>query len=286
MKNESELRALLAEAELEARADELAALARPCVRLAGRATPDADIPAGHSRLGGAPDLPAAIPWPVWRATPLAFLGQLALRDVRGMPGTDVLPADGLLSFFYDANQTTWGFDPADAGSFAVLYVPPDEALARRPAPEGVPPHGVYASCALEAHAELSLPEGNSAAVREAGLEGEEWDAYLDMMSRQAWDAPGPRHQLLGYPHPIQNEMELECQLVTNGLYCGDRGGFEDPRAQALAPGARDWRLLLQLDSDEEAGMSWGDTGMLYFWIRDEDLRQRRFDRVWMVLQCT
>jgi uncharacterized protein YwqG len=30
---------------------------------------------------------------------------------------------------------------------------------------------------------------------------------------------------------------------------------------------------------------WGDFGMLYFWIRRNDLVDRRFDRCWMALQC-
>ena len=81
-------------------------------------------------------------------------------------------------------------------------------------------------------------------------------------------------------------MRLECQLVTHGLYCGDESGYQDPRAEALAAGAGDWRLLFQLDSDEEGlGVSWGDAGKLYFWIRRPDLRARRFEATWTILQC-
>ena len=31
---------------------------------------------------------------------------------------------------------------------------------------------------------------------------------------------------------------------------------------------------------------WGDCGMLYFWVREEDARKADFSRVWMVLQCS
>jgi uncharacterized protein YwqG len=33
------------------------------------------------------------------------------------------------------------------------------------------------------------------------------------------------------------------------------------------------------------GTMWGESGILYFWIRRDDLRARRFDKVWMTLQC-
>ncbi len=80
-------------------------------------------------------------------------------------------------------------------------------------------------------------------------------------------------------------MELECQLVTNGIWCGDQKGYEDPRVPTLEPGAADWRLLLQLDSDDNPKWMWGDAGRLYFWIREQDLAERNFSRVWCIEQC-
>jgi uncharacterized protein YwqG len=80
-------------------------------------------------------------------------------------------------------------------------------------------------------------------------------------------------------------MQLECQLVAHGLYCGDASGYEDPRAQALEPGATDWRLLLQIDSEEDAGMMWGDSGRIYYWMTRDALAGRRWDEAHMILQC-
>jgi uncharacterized protein YwqG len=81
-------------------------------------------------------------------------------------------------------------------------------------------------------------------------------------------------------------MALECQLVTNGIYCGSPDGYRSAQAQLLKAGAADWMLLLQLDTDEDGpGWMWGDAGCLYFWLRRQDLAERRFDRVWAVLQC-
>jgi uncharacterized protein YwqG len=41
--------------------------------------------------------------------------------------------------------------------------------------------------------------------------------------------------------------------------------------------------LLQLDSDHEACMMWGDLGRLYFWIKDADFEACRFENTWMIL---
>lgn len=56
------------------------------------------------------------------------------------------------------------------------------------------------------------------------------------------------HRLLGRPHPVQGDTQVECQVATNGLYCGDATGYEDPRAESLRDEAAEWRLLLQVVS--------------------------------------
>jgi uncharacterized protein YwqG len=93
----------------------------------------------------------------------------------------------------------------------------------------------------------------------------------------------PVHRLGGVPHEIQNPMEAECELVRRGE---DPHALPYARQEEVAGEAKArWRLLLQVDSDDAAGLMWGDAGMLYYWIRDDDLAARRFDRAWCVMQC-
>jgi uncharacterized protein YwqG len=80
-------------------------------------------------------------------------------------------------------------------------------------------------------------------------------------------------------------MDLQCQLVSNGLFCGDPSGYNDPRAKALEAGAKDWQLLLQIDSDDDLDMMWGDLGMLYLWVRASEAREGDFSGSWVVMQC-
>ncbi len=84
---------------------------------------------------------------------------------------------------------------------------------------------------------------------------------------------------------MQADMQLECQLVTNGINVGTQGRHGDPRVEVLSAGATDWRLLLQIDTEDAAGMMWGDAGRIYYWIRDQDLAKAAWDETWLVLQC-
>jgi uncharacterized protein YwqG len=237
-----------------------------------------------SKLGGLPRLPSAVEWPAWEGDPLAFLAQVALDELPPSPAIEGLPLEGMLYFFYDARQTTWGFSPQDRGSWRVIYAPAPGSSSR-PAPVRL--EVLFPQKRLSFSAIDSYPGWERLDIS-ADLPFEEARPLIDAAA-QMREAPFeglPRHQMGGYPSPEQGDrMELECQLVSNGLYCGDASGFEDPRAESLRPGAQDWQLLLQLDSDDEAAMMWGDAGRLYFWIRKQDLEKRDFSNVWMVLQC-
>lgn len=91
--------------------------------------------------------------------------------------------------------------------------------------------------------------------------------------------------MLGHPLVVQNPMEEECRLVTNGICLGDERSPEDEeQAERLREGAKDWTLLLQLDSDEH--WMWGDMGLLYFWIRRQDLEAGDFSKARCILQCS
>jgi uncharacterized protein YwqG len=96
---------------------------------------------------------------------------------------------------------------------------------------------------------------------------------------------GPRHRMFGWPDLVQNSMQLDCQLASSGIDLRSDAGYDDPRAAQLEGGAAEWMLLLQVDTDDEAGWMWGDCGTLYYWIRRPDLLAGRFDRVWMIFEC-
>ena len=283
----------LRQAGLERLAGQIAPMAKKCVRLETVPTDEKDISVGASKIGGLPDLPPTIKWPQWKNTPLAFLCQIKLEEIVEYPYCDQLPATGWLYFFYDAQQQTWGFSPEDIGSFKVIYYDgPIETLFRRDFPvdsldvtEDEEKHRIYEPCRISFYEAVSLPEWNSKELDKI-FNDDELDLYVDFIEDFSQNyLCATQHQIFGHSNPIQGEMRLECQLVTNGLYCGDASGYGDPRRKTLELGAEDWQLLFQLDTDDNSEMMWGDCGRLYFWIRRQDLLEKDFDKAWMILQC-
>lgn len=278
---EAEFIEALAQNNLAHHWDALRTIARPTIRLhlASDTTEFSSI--SSSRTGGVPDVPIDFVWPTEPQTgrPLSFIAQINLQEVAPFDEDGLLPSEGLLYFFYSAEQEAWGYDSQDAGMFSVQYYEGSTShLQRMPFPENMPEDAHFTPCALVPQTEISLcfdtPIFNN-------LSEDEQETIFEIFNEG-----GPSNKMLGYADTIQGEMELECELVTNGLNCGDSFGYQDPRAKELEPNATDWRLLLQVDSNEEENdMMWGDAGRLYFWIKEQDLRARNFDKSWMILQC-
>ena len=254
-------------------AELVAPLCRPGIRLA-----PASAPTG-SWLGGRPVVPRGFEWPRRDERALGFLGQLDLAELARACALEWLPTAGSLAFFYDVVDSPWGYDLEHAGGWRVEHVAGEGQELAPPA--DIATEAVFARRPIEARRVSLPPEGLSPAVKALELSDRESDLLGEHV--EALFEHGPDHHVGGFAYPVQfTEVELECQLASNGLYIGD----EDPRVEALAPGASEWRLLLQLGSDPELGMEWGDCGSLYFCVRAAQARRGDFTVVWTVLQCT
>lgn len=256
----------------------LESLARSSVRLRrAAACPDTDA---GSRFGGTALLPGGQAWPATRAgRPLSFLAQVSTADIQVPSGVAVLPADTLLAFFYEAGeQQGWGFHPGDRQFSAVVAVPAADAVAAA-SPAGALAFPAYRMLRRPV---TTIPDHGEPSLDELGAD---YDVFRRLYAGLDRDDKPPWHRMFGWPDLVQNPMQLECQLASNGIYLGDGKGYRHPRAAELAPGAEDWVLLLQLDTDDKIGWMWGDTGTIYHWIRRQDLLAARFDQAWMIFQC-
>lgn len=253
--------------------------ARACVLLRGGD--------GKSKIGGTPDGISPNAWPIVNGTPLSFVAQIDLEEIHLANGPEYLPSSGSLLFFYDADEQPWGFKPTDRDGWRVIHIDVDASTTVVGADAECPTSRVFPEKRLSAIPSRSLPEATFERIGMDvdGLTDEEVDR-LSGLADAYYDGL-PAHQVGGFPRPVQSDyMELEAQLASNGLNCGSSAGYNDPRAKELGTGAKDWTLLLQLDSDDDVDMMWGDCGRLYFWIREQDARSGDFNNVWMVLQCS
>ena len=219
---------------------------------------------GFSKLGGEPDLPIDQVWPGGQKASRAFLAQVDLAEVRAAEGPDWLPADGRLYAFYDDQRL--GF----ADLVQIVH-------SREPAGESV-------SCPANVSPKLRFPERRVEFLQLRSIPSLDWlgidvrelddDVDLD-------ELPDPneafgdelQHRIGGYPSEIQEEqMALSCERLRRGL---DPYSGEEP-ASAILRASKAWRLLLQIDSDPALKMNWGDGGMLYVFIREQDARAGDF----------
>ena len=97
-------------------------------------------------------------------------------------------------------------------------------------------------------------------------------------------------KLLGHPELIQGEYWEECEGVAGkNIYYGStpiKYGNDNIK-KAIKKNAKDWTLLMQMSELEigDYGLYFGDCGKIYFNIRKEDLKNKNFDNIWLILQC-
>jgi len=237
----------------------------------------------RSHVGGEPNLPEGRNWPTRNGIRLNFLARFSLAEVHAAGTINWLPPTGALLFFYDMERQPWGYDPADKGSWAVLLV--DDLKVPASAADPLPINSPKIPFRFAQFRSIqSLPSPERKSMEALSLNDAEFDELMRLTDEVF--ASKPKHQIGGFPAPVQeDEMELESQLVSHGLHCGDQTGYKDSRAVALGPGAADWRLLLQFDSDDDLGVMWGDAGTLYFWVTEVSAREGKFEDAWLVQQC-
>ena len=273
--------ARLCEVGLGDHADAIVALIRPSLRLVTHDEAE-DPESAALRVGGRPLLAPGVDWPRRKnGAPMSLVAQISLAHVAQVADKAGFPTGGSLAFFYDADDQVWGFSPSDADGWAVLHCP-EGVGTLRDFPTELDEEGRFSPIALTPELEETFPPSASFEVEQ--LVGKaKAEKYWPVLGED--EDGGTITRFMGHPDVIQNEMQVECQLASNGVYVGDSKGYTSPEGIRLRPGAADWHLLLQVDSHEDVGMMWGDSGRLYWWIREADLRAGRWDATWLVLQC-
>jgi hypothetical protein len=262
-------------------AEAIISLARPALRLSTG-------PAGaRSRLGGPPVLPAGTPWPTWGDRTLDFVAVIDFGELAGALWLPELPGAGTAAFYYATRPPRpWGDDPAQTAGWRVL---PDAGVPAGPA--------IGPEVRLGATPFISLPSPHEPVLRPFGAAVAAFAAtYPELYAswvRFTW-GDEPRHQTGGWPVVVQRAVWRDCALAAAGhsldavapATAGPAPIEVDFESWSMPAAAGDWRLLLQLDSDDRLGWRWGEPGCVYFSARAADVRSGALDRSWLILQAT
>lgn len=258
-----------------------------------------DRPVGTSRVGGDPDVPPEFEWPFVEDVALTFVAQINLEEVATWNHLTEFPPSGLLSFFYAP------IPPGDSYSHPVrvIHFANTDNLARRASPEGVERISEYDADfaeerlfpSLESHFfyESVLPEEPVRAFYEtlrdgnAGVEPVPLEGLSHFLSsyNDVHDVERPTHRLLGHPDSIQGDPYLDMEIDTRKHRWDD---WKEGTAEAyqIRKQSLRWRLLLQIDAQEEGELLLNqDGGFFYFFIPADALAKHDWSQVRGILQC-
>ncbi len=279
--NKSDLVAAFEAAGIARLTKDIDALAKLSIRLVTASVDENTLEIGTSKIGGTPDVPLNFSWPEWKGLPQSFIAQIRLEDAHPYDLDGVLPAQGILWFFYDAQQETYGAAPSDKGGWSVVFAEQPAQLQHAVVPAALPTTSQFRACSLAFSSEVTLSLQPHLELTNFDWTDEEQQKYETFISTfpTPEDRAAIHNRLLGNPETLQDDMRSQCQLASNGIT-----DSSDPKAAELAKDAHEWQLLLQIDSDEHAGMRWASTGLMYYWLKKADLQTRHFDASWFVLQ--
>lgn len=229
---------------------------------------------GFSKLGGDPELPEAAEWPTHEEDgAYAFIAQIDLEAFRPHGGPDWLPMAG--RFYAFVNEERYGIE--DLVRVVYALEPPGPAVSAPPKTPLYPERRV----GFETYESIPSLDWLGVDLSDMHVDEDELDELAGLPDAPFGDEL--QHRIGGYPSEIQDtRMHVDCELIRRGLpVLGEGAEITD----AILRAARQWRLLLQVDSDPALKMNWGDGGMLYVFIREKDARAGDFSRTVTISQC-
>ena len=242
---------------------------------------------GTTKLGGCPDLSQSIEWPKsnYGNQHLSFLGQINLKEITNYDESEVLPKVGMLYFFYNLDAV---------GDGTVLYIShTDLNRVDCPAEFEVKKKSFLKRLFTGREKQWKVQESSV----DIGIEYDfhSWDSlFMEKTYKTTGTAIKPinafindafgddfeeetsetisNHHLLGCYQGIQNEYH-ELDFVEGGM-----SNFENLDVATLNEALK-WKLLFQFDSDSHLDINIADGGRIFFFIHEDDLKNRNFEHV-------
>lgn len=230
--------------------------------------------------------PAVHPLPAWPRrpdrAPLAHVMTVSLADVDSWGQDDRhawpdhrqgLPTTGALEVFHDLQTYGWEVADRETGAWLVRWVEQPDHMRFAEAPDDVdPPTEVC-------QAGMFLPGFSLRSPAECLMAGHDGFDAAELVTEQfqrAWlfQRTG---SAAGHPVPVthvyghsQNGAAPALRVLADAL--------------PLEAENDSYRLILDIESWTHLYEWFGDAAPLEVWMRDSDLRNRRFDRAWCIMR--
>jgi len=242
-----------------------------------------------SRIGGDPDLPANVEWPLNSdGTSMTFLAQLRLSELAPHDVAALLPVKGILYFFVGVDEPAYGIE------HKVIYLSEDklEEVKRYPSPAVTAIEGDFTGYRVSAKSTMELPNYGYVDYDIVEDDEHDYDQYEELCFELNEDNSSNLAAMFGYPSTQHGDCEYEAalHLLTGKKYdysmdsalkkVTDHFKGDSVRAKQEV---QDILVLLAIDSDQDVGFCWWDAGELQFYIRKEDLLTGNFTNTYCSL---
>lgn len=235
-----------------------------------------------SRIGGDPDLPAMIEWPVnSEGTPMTFLAQLCLHELIPHDVSALLPVKGILYFFVGVDEPAYGIE------HKVIYLSEDQLqeAKRLRSPEVTALESEFTGYRISARSTMEPPNYGYVDYEMVEDDEHDYEQYEELCFELNDENSNDLAVMFGYPSTQHGDCEYEAALhlltgkdynySTESALAQITDHFKGDSDKAKRE-VRDTLLLLALDSDQDVGFCWWDAGELQFYIRKEDLLAGNF----------
>jgi hypothetical protein len=240
---------------------------------------------GQSRIGGYPDLPASLAWPLHphpdHRRPLCFILQLNFAELPEFL-ENPLPKKGMLYLFQSEGDN-------DAEQLVIYQG--DEPLQSTRLPEDTVfitdwySDLVAHTLSFELFADIPRWATNDFEELSRKLFGEDGDAedLLNDLGHSLNDGIG---KLLGHVSGIGHDPREDAFIVreVNPDWLYNYNALRNNNVDLNK--AKAWQNLLELSSKDEVNVMFGDAGYLQVLIHENDLKKQDFSRVYVNLESS
>jgi uncharacterized protein YwqG len=243
---------------------------------------------GVSRVGGYPDVPENFQWPKnAEGKLLTFIAQLNLKEISFCDENALLPKKGMIYFFMGIDEPAYDIE------HKVIYIEENEKLnlmkPEKPTVLEEEHEQTFTPYKVNGRNSIEIP--NYAYVDYDILEDS--DAFFSLEEDIRFENTGDNcvGKVYGYPERQHDDAELEAALKIiakhqynyreseKEILIKALGGNKEKAEQEI----HDMVMLLEIDSNDKIGFSWWDSGVIHFFIRKEDLKNKNFDNTYLSL---